>query len=149
LWIALGPAWLRSAFGQSMSANRLLSYLACTLLVYFVAMWYAAGIRNKRYADQLRNNEGQVAAHIAVIRPQWEAFKRTNVGLEVVQIKPTYRDDGALEVTGAVTSQVQVLQVLRFLVDTHPPWPLYTKRFKVDSAWYRDSLSEPTADSSR
>jgi hypothetical protein len=108
-------------------------------------MWYAAGIRNKRYGDQLRNNERQVAAHIAVIRPQWEAFKRTNAGLEVVQIKPTYRDDGTLEVSGAVTSQVQVTQVLRFLPHTRPPRPLYTQRFKVDLAWYRDPLSDGAA----
>ena len=47
-------------------------------------MWCAAGIRNTRYNNQLRNNERQIAAHIAVIRPQWEAFKRTNVGLEVL-----------------------------------------------------------------
>jgi hypothetical protein len=129
---------------RPINATRLLGFFACTLLVCVVALWYAAGIRRKRDSQQWRNNERQAAAHIAAIRPEWEAFKRTNAGLEAIQLRPTYHEDGTLEVFGAVTSQVQVAQVLQFLRDTHPPKPLYSASLRVDQAWYQDSLFAAT-----
>ena len=123
-------------------ANRLLVCLACFGLVCCVAMWFAAGIKNRRYRNELRNNERQVAAHIAAIRTQWEAFRQTNAGLKFVKLKATYREDGSLGVSGPVTSQVQVAQILEFLRDTHPPRPIFTNFLTVDAGLYEDSLAK-------
>src|SRR6059058_1158443 len=106
-----------------MSAKRLAIYLGCALIVYLVGI-SVASIRRTRERNQWRSNERQVEAHLALIRPQWDAFKRTNAGLEFVNLKTTYHQEGSLDVSGPVTSQVQVVQVLQFIRDTHPPRPL-------------------------
>ncbi len=102
-----------------------------------------AGIRRTRQFDRERNNEQQVDAHLALIRPQWEAFKQTNAGLECVRIRTTYQGEGSLEVCGPVTSQVQVAQIVQFVRDTHPPRPIWTNGLRVDAKAYQYYLTEP------
>jgi hypothetical protein len=131
-----------------MSWKRLAVYLGCAALIYCVVMG-AAIIKRTRQNDQLRNNLRLVEAHLALAGPQWKAFRQTNAGLEFVQLRATYHQEGSLEVCGPVTSQVQVAQVLQFVRDIHPPRPLWTNALRVDAAFYQYYLSELDGPASR
>jgi glycine cleavage system aminomethyltransferase T len=123
-------------------------YLGCALVIYGVVMCLAAN-RRTRQSNQMRNNLGQVNAHLALIRPQWEAFRQTNGGLECVRIRATYHAEGSLEVYGPATSQVQVAQALQFVRDTHPPRPLWTNALRVDRDAYLYYRAEPDGAANR
>jgi type II secretory pathway pseudopilin PulG len=125
-----------------MSSKHLAIYLGCALVIYGVVMYLAAN-RRARQSDQMRNNLRQVNAHLALIRPQWEAFRQTNAGLECVRIRATYHAEGSVEVYGPATSQVQVAQALQFVRDTHPPRPLWTNALRVDREAYQCYRAEP------
>ena len=110
-----------------MNPKRLVIYLGCAAAVYIIGAKVVAPL----LPDPQRDNMRRVDAHIALIKPQWEEFKRTNGGLELVRLRPDAREDGLYAVTGYVTSQVQVAEVLKFITATEPPRPFYTNAFKV------------------
>src|SRR4051812_18934717 len=103
-----------------MSSKRLAIYLVCAFVIY-CAVRLAGSIKAARERERFRNNEQQVKTYIASIRPRWETFRQTNAGLECIKIESTYHEDGSVAVYGPVTSQVQIVQVVNFFRDTHPP----------------------------
>lgn len=112
---------------MSVSAKRLVIYFACAVAIYLIG----ANVVAPRLPNAQRDNMKRIDAHIALIRPQWEEFKRTNGGFDSVVFRPDTREDGLFAITGYVTSQVQVAQLLEFVSGTKPPRPLYTNALQV------------------
>jgi hypothetical protein len=126
-----------------MSTKRLAIYLLSAVAIYVFAIFVVKPLLPEPQLENLK----RVAAHIQAIEPAWQQFKSTNAGFELVKFHQFTDGDGMFQVSGYLTSQVQVVRLLQFLSDTHPPRPLFTNFLKVvDSQTFETYLeweSEP------
>lgn len=101
------------------------------LLICYGVLLLASGMH---FFDTDHWKMRRVAKHIAAIRPQWEAFQRSNPGFAAVELFPRY--DEAYGVVfaakGTVPWSVEMRQLAEFMWSTQPPCSVDTLKVTTD-----------------
>lgn len=115
---------------NNVSAKRLALFLVGGVAAYVLARVAIALLPESPQTI----NRRQVTEHIKAIEPQWERFKSTNSGFDLIEFWADTRGDGLFGVRGYLTSEVQVAELLTFITNSQPPRALYTNQLEVVDA---------------
>lgn len=100
-------------------AKRLLVIMMVTPWLYLI-VYYGAPMLNSQ-----RRHLIAVERHIEKIATDWNAFQRTNTGLEGVHLFAYTGGDGMFGIYGDIWTKADEAKLRAFMENTKPPRPIY------------------------